>query len=199
MRVKWSRRAPALFPNKVQTSETVPLRLAASHTNNTVCATCKDGTYSNVTDYYSPCQQHTRSEPPPYTCVTPASATLSVFCFWSFQTYPRGTKISLIQYSAIVCLGYKHVWLFAGARPWGESWTSQERPKETQCVATSNLVGFLFFFLRTWFWNFNYGWKLSRSEWRSGPPLLCSLDSFSCFFFGASSIFWKRSSAQRSF
>lgn len=145
MRVKWSRRAPALFPNKVQTSETVPLRLAASHTNNTVCATCKDGTYSNVTDYYSPCQQHTRSEPPPYTCVTPASATLSVFCFWSFQTYPRGTKISLIQYSAIVCLGYKHVWLFAGARPWGESWTSQERPKETQCVATSNLVGFFVF------------------------------------------------------
>uniref|UniRef100_A0A674MZ77 TNFR-Cys domain-containing protein n=1 Tax=Takifugu rubripes TaxID=31033 RepID=A0A674MZ77_TAKRU len=34
----------------------------ASHTNNTVCAPCKDGTYSNVTDFSSPCRQHTRCE-----------------------------------------------------------------------------------------------------------------------------------------
>ncbi|XP_056902095.1 tumor necrosis factor receptor superfamily member 5 [Takifugu flavidus] len=34
----------------------------ASHTNNTVCAPCKDGTYSNMTDFSSPCRQHTRCE-----------------------------------------------------------------------------------------------------------------------------------------
>lgn len=39
----------------------VCLLLAATRTTNTVCAPCRDGTYSNVTDSQSECRRHTRS------------------------------------------------------------------------------------------------------------------------------------------
>lgn len=38
------------------------VRLKATRTNNTVCAPCETGTFSNVTDFLSPCKAHTRCE-----------------------------------------------------------------------------------------------------------------------------------------
>uniref|UniRef100_A0A3Q3WZI4 TNFR-Cys domain-containing protein n=1 Tax=Mola mola TaxID=94237 RepID=A0A3Q3WZI4_MOLML len=38
------------------------VKALATHTNDTICAPCEDGTYSNVTDFHSPCRAHTRCE-----------------------------------------------------------------------------------------------------------------------------------------
>ncbi|XP_035018628.1 tumor necrosis factor receptor superfamily member 5 [Hippoglossus stenolepis] len=36
------------------------VRVSANHTNDTICAPCEEGTYSNVTDFISHCKTHTR-------------------------------------------------------------------------------------------------------------------------------------------
>ncbi|KAM9309403.1 tumor necrosis factor receptor superfamily member 5 [Pholidichthys leucotaenia] len=38
------------------------VKVQPSRTNNTVCAPCERGTFSNVTDYISPCKEYTRCE-----------------------------------------------------------------------------------------------------------------------------------------
>ncbi|XP_028325612.1 tumor necrosis factor receptor superfamily member 5 isoform X2 [Gouania willdenowi] len=38
------------------------VKLPATRTNNTVCAPCVNGSFSNVTDFTSPCKAHTRCE-----------------------------------------------------------------------------------------------------------------------------------------
>ncbi|XP_073340959.1 tumor necrosis factor receptor superfamily member 5 [Pagrus major] len=43
-------------------SEGSGVEVPAIRTNNTICAPCKEGTYSNVTDFLSSCQPHTRCE-----------------------------------------------------------------------------------------------------------------------------------------
>uniref|UniRef100_A0A667X2X7 TNFR-Cys domain-containing protein n=1 Tax=Myripristis murdjan TaxID=586833 RepID=A0A667X2X7_9TELE len=37
------------------------VKVKASRTNDTICAVCENGTYSNVSDFHSPCLSHTRS------------------------------------------------------------------------------------------------------------------------------------------
>lgn len=38
------------------------VKVPATRTNDTVCAPCEEGTYSNVTDFLSPCKTHTRCD-----------------------------------------------------------------------------------------------------------------------------------------
>ncbi|RVE62749.1 hypothetical protein OJAV_G00161250 [Oryzias javanicus] len=38
------------------------VKVSATRTNDTICQTCEKGTYSNVTDFDSPCKVHTRCE-----------------------------------------------------------------------------------------------------------------------------------------
>lgn len=56
---------------------------SATHTNNTICAACEDGTYSNVTDYLSPCKTHTRSDASPLLLVSFLKTRVDVM--WSVR------------------------------------------------------------------------------------------------------------------
>uniref|UniRef100_A0A671WLD9 Tumor necrosis factor receptor superfamily member 5-like n=1 Tax=Sparus aurata TaxID=8175 RepID=A0A671WLD9_SPAAU len=53
------------------------VKVRAAGMNNTICAPCEGGTYSNVTDSFSVCKQHTRSD-----CVskTPGTSTTDAIC-----------------------------------------------------------------------------------------------------------------------
>ncbi|XP_044065009.1 tumor necrosis factor receptor superfamily member 5 isoform X2 [Siniperca chuatsi] len=52
----------------------------ATRTNNTVCAPCENGTYSNVTDSNSACQTHTRCEVFGRVLKTPGTQTTDAIC-----------------------------------------------------------------------------------------------------------------------
>lgn len=51
-----------LPPISCRNKARISFHLAATRTNNTICAQCEEGTYSNVTDFHSQCQVHTRSD-----------------------------------------------------------------------------------------------------------------------------------------
>ncbi|XP_070692292.1 tumor necrosis factor receptor superfamily member 5 [Pempheris klunzingeri] len=52
----------------------------ATRTNDTICAPCGEGTYSNVTDFHSPCQKHTRCEDFGRVLKTPGTQTTDAIC-----------------------------------------------------------------------------------------------------------------------
>ncbi|XP_038567059.1 tumor necrosis factor receptor superfamily member 5 [Micropterus salmoides] len=56
------------------------VKMKATRTNNTVCALCIEGTYSNVTDFNSPCQTHTRCEDIGRVLKTPGTRTSDAIC-----------------------------------------------------------------------------------------------------------------------
>ncbi|XP_037309324.1 tumor necrosis factor receptor superfamily member 5 [Pungitius pungitius] len=62
------------------------VKVHATRTNDTACAPCPDGTYSNVTDYYSPCQTHTRCEDFGRVVKTQGTPTTDAIC-GDFQSY----------------------------------------------------------------------------------------------------------------
>ncbi|KAM9724045.1 tumor necrosis factor receptor superfamily member 5 isoform 2-T2 [Menidia menidia] len=52
----------------------------AVHTNDTICAKCEEGTYSNVTDFSSACVAHTRCEDFGGVVATPGTSTADAIC-----------------------------------------------------------------------------------------------------------------------
>lgn len=79
----------------------VCLLLAATRTNNTVCAPCEDGTYSNVTDFHSPCLRHTRSVG--VWCVSVHSVCPSTSAFWGTQCSCSDRARLLMSQSLVIC------------------------------------------------------------------------------------------------
>ncbi|XP_053182931.1 tumor necrosis factor receptor superfamily member 5 [Scomber japonicus] len=62
------------------------VEIKATRTNNTSCAPCREGTYSNVTDFSSPCQEHIRCEVFGRELLTPGTPTTDAIC-GDFKTY----------------------------------------------------------------------------------------------------------------
>ncbi|XP_056301130.1 tumor necrosis factor receptor superfamily member 5 [Pseudoliparis swirei] len=56
------------------------VKVQAAHTNDTLCAPCQDGTYSNVTDFHSACQAHTRCEDFGRVLKTPGTPKADAIC-----------------------------------------------------------------------------------------------------------------------
>ncbi|XP_070767542.1 tumor necrosis factor receptor superfamily member 5 [Enoplosus armatus] len=56
------------------------VKVQATRTNNTICALCEEGTYSNVTDFQSPCRAHTRCEGIGRELKTPGTGTTDAIC-----------------------------------------------------------------------------------------------------------------------
>ncbi|KAF3692074.1 Tumor necrosis factor receptor superfamily member 5 [Channa argus] len=56
------------------------VKIQVSRTNNTVCAPCEKGTYSNVSDYSSPCKPHTRCEDVWRVLKTPGTEKADAVC-----------------------------------------------------------------------------------------------------------------------
>lgn len=81
----------------------VCLLLAATRTNNTVCAPCEDATYSNVTDSQSPCLPHTRSVS--VWCVSVHSVCPSTSAFWGTQSVSSCSDQAwlLMSQSLVIC------------------------------------------------------------------------------------------------
>lgn len=81
----------------------VCLLLAATRTNNTVCAPCEDATYSNVTDSQSPCLPHTRSVS--VWCVSVHSVCPSTLAFWGTQSVSSCSDRAwlLMSQSLVIC------------------------------------------------------------------------------------------------
>ncbi|KAM6909643.1 tumor necrosis factor receptor superfamily member 5 [Xenentodon cancila] len=52
----------------------------ATRTNDTICAPCEQGTYSNVTDFYSPCKPYTRCEDYGKRLKTPGTSKTDIVC-----------------------------------------------------------------------------------------------------------------------
>ncbi|XP_074539442.1 tumor necrosis factor receptor superfamily member 5 [Halichoeres trimaculatus] len=84
------------------------VKVQATRTNNTLCAVCEDGTYSNVTDYLSPCKTHTRCEDIGRVLKTPGTSTADAIC-GDFKTHchwiiPAGLWSGLLL-TALVLFG----------------------------------------------------------------------------------------------
>uniref|UniRef100_UPI0037E97977 tumor necrosis factor receptor superfamily member 5 n=1 Tax=Semicossyphus pulcher TaxID=241346 RepID=UPI0037E97977 len=56
------------------------VRVRATRSNDTVCALCGEGTYSNVTDYQSTCKTHTRCEDIGRVLKTAGTSTADAIC-----------------------------------------------------------------------------------------------------------------------
>ncbi|TNN29983.1 Tumor necrosis factor receptor superfamily member 1B [Liparis tanakae] len=56
------------------------VKVQAAHTNDTLCAPCQDGTYSNVTDSQSACRAHTRCEDFGRVLKTPGTPKADAIC-----------------------------------------------------------------------------------------------------------------------
>ncbi|XP_034409741.1 tumor necrosis factor receptor superfamily member 5 [Cyclopterus lumpus] len=56
------------------------VKVQAAHTNDTICAPCQEGTYSNVTDFHSACQTHTRCEDIGRVLKTPGTPKTDAIC-----------------------------------------------------------------------------------------------------------------------
>ncbi|XP_069551752.1 tumor necrosis factor receptor superfamily member 5 [Brachyistius frenatus] len=56
------------------------VKFQATRTNNTVCAPCEEGTFSNVTDFHSPCKAHTRCDDYGRKLKTAGTTTSDVAC-----------------------------------------------------------------------------------------------------------------------
>lgn len=56
------------------------VKVPANRTSDTDCAPCESGTYSNVTDYISPCQAHTRCEDLGRVLKIPGTSTADAIC-----------------------------------------------------------------------------------------------------------------------
>uniref|UniRef100_A0A3P9LTC6 TNFR-Cys domain-containing protein n=1 Tax=Oryzias latipes TaxID=8090 RepID=A0A3P9LTC6_ORYLA len=61
-------------------SQGTGVKVLATRTNDTICQTCEKGTYSNVTDFYSPCKAHTRCEDIGRQLLTPGTKELDAVC-----------------------------------------------------------------------------------------------------------------------
>ncbi|TDH11674.1 hypothetical protein EPR50_G00062960 [Perca flavescens] len=92
------------------------VKVRATRTNNTICAPCEGGTYSNVTDFLSPCQTHTRCEDIGRLLKTPGTQTTDAIC-GNFITHcpwilPAGLWSGLVLTAlvlfGIVCWRAKH-------------------------------------------------------------------------------------------
>ncbi|XP_076592582.1 tumor necrosis factor receptor superfamily member 5 [Chaetodon auriga] len=84
------------------------VKVRATRTNDTICAPCEAGTYSNVTDFHSPCQTHTRCEDIGRVLKTPGTRTTDVLC-GDFKTHchwilPAGLWSGLVL-TALVLFG----------------------------------------------------------------------------------------------
>ncbi|XP_034730192.1 tumor necrosis factor receptor superfamily member 5 isoform X1 [Etheostoma cragini] len=56
------------------------VKVPATRMNDTICHPCGDKTYSNVTDFFSPCQTHTRCEDLGRLLKTPGTRTTDAIC-----------------------------------------------------------------------------------------------------------------------
>lgn len=56
------------------------VKVPATRTNDTICVSCLEGTYSNVTDYQSPCRSHTRCEDIGRILKTPGTSKTDAIC-----------------------------------------------------------------------------------------------------------------------
>ncbi|XP_075965149.1 tumor necrosis factor receptor superfamily member 5 isoform X1 [Anarhichas minor] len=56
------------------------VKVQATRTSDTICAPCQDGTYSNVTDFHSACQTHTRCGDIGRMLKTPGTPTIDAIC-----------------------------------------------------------------------------------------------------------------------
>ncbi|XP_068425548.1 tumor necrosis factor receptor superfamily member 5 [Clinocottus analis] len=56
------------------------VKVQATYTNDTICAPCPVGAYSNVTDFHSTCQTHTRCEDLGRVLKTPGTSTTDAIC-----------------------------------------------------------------------------------------------------------------------
>ncbi|XP_063734450.1 tumor necrosis factor receptor superfamily member 5 isoform X2 [Eleginops maclovinus] len=84
------------------------VRVEATRTNDTICAPCEDGTYSNVTDFHSACRPHTRCEDLGRELITPGTTELDAFC-GNFKSYcpwilPAGLWSGLVL-TALILFG----------------------------------------------------------------------------------------------
>ncbi|XP_041649465.1 tumor necrosis factor receptor superfamily member 5 [Cheilinus undulatus] len=80
----------------------------ATRTNDTVCGVCEEGTFSNVTDFHSPCQTHTRCEDLGRLVKTPGTRTADAVC-GDFKSYchwiiPAGLWSGLVL-TALILFG----------------------------------------------------------------------------------------------
>ncbi|KAM8870357.1 tumor necrosis factor receptor superfamily member 5 isoform 2-T2 [Spinachia spinachia] len=88
------------------------VKVHATRTNDTVCDPCPDGTYSNVTDFYSLCQTHTRCEDFGKVVKTHGTATADAVCgdFKSYCSWMLPTGLwsgllltALILFCLLIC------------------------------------------------------------------------------------------------
>ncbi|XP_008320995.1 tumor necrosis factor receptor superfamily member 5 [Cynoglossus semilaevis] len=91
------------------------VKVAATRTSDTVCAPCEQGTYSNVTDFLSPCKNHTRckdiGKQQTVSGTTKTDATCSNKCDSSW-ILPAGLWSGLVLTTLLVLLAVAICWRF---------------------------------------------------------------------------------------
>ncbi|XP_029308142.1 tumor necrosis factor receptor superfamily member 5-like [Cottoperca gobio] len=84
------------------------VNVQATRTTDTICAPCEDGTYSNVTDFQSPCRTHTRCGDFGKVLKTPGTETTDAICgtskFHCAWILPAGLWSGLVL-TALVLFG----------------------------------------------------------------------------------------------
>ncbi|XP_034030396.1 tumor necrosis factor receptor superfamily member 5 [Thalassophryne amazonica] len=85
------------------------VKVKATRMNNTICAPCEEGTYSNVSDFHSACQTHSRCEDLGKVLKIHGTATADAVCghFKSHCNWvlPAGLWAGLIVTSLLLLLG----------------------------------------------------------------------------------------------
>ncbi|XP_037640149.1 tumor necrosis factor receptor superfamily member 5 [Sebastes umbrosus] len=85
------------------------VKVQATRTNDIICAPCEDGTYSNVTDFHSPCQTQTRCKDLGRELKTPGTSTTDTICgnFKSHCTWilPAGLWSGLVLTALVLLFG----------------------------------------------------------------------------------------------
>uniref|UniRef100_A0A8C7Y9E4 TNFR-Cys domain-containing protein n=1 Tax=Oryzias sinensis TaxID=183150 RepID=A0A8C7Y9E4_9TELE len=61
-------------------SQGTGVKVSATRSNDTICQTCEKGTFSNVTDFSSPCKAHTRCEDIGRQLLTPGTKERDAVC-----------------------------------------------------------------------------------------------------------------------
>lgn len=89
------------------------VKVQASRTTDTVCVPCEDGTYSNISDFHSPCKTHTRCEDIGRVLQIPGTAKTDAIC-GNFKTHchwmlPAGLWAGLVL-TALVLFGLIICW-----------------------------------------------------------------------------------------
>ncbi|GAA6229253.1 tumor necrosis factor receptor superfamily member 5-like [Lates japonicus] len=101
------------------------VKVPANRTSNAICAPCKEGTYSNVTDSYSPCKAHTRCEELGREQRTPGTTTTDAVCggyiprcSWELPAILWSGLVltALILFAIVICRRAKRK-LYKAAKP----------------------------------------------------------------------------------